>query len=257
MLMNAFRSDTRGNRKSYTWTKRFRREQAGKRQGSAAVFGLLLIISLVVLMGVTLDFGNIRVTQAEMRRAADAGAMAACWEMYDVQSQQGVEGHGPLHTAAWEGANDITSHNVVGDGTPRFHYYDVLPGAYDATTGEFDHLAANRNAVQVTLRRQSWINGELTLLFGALTGRETQSLRTTATAAMFSQIVGFNEPESGENIGILPIALDLPTWEDAVNGLSDDVFAFHGDAVDNGSDGVSEANLYPQRHGGSRQSRHG
>lgn len=60
--------------------------------------------------------------------------------------------------------------------------------------------------------------------------------------------VGFNEPESDDTIGILPIALDLPSWEDAVNGLSDDDYDFSG-SVSNGSDGVSETNLYPKGTG--------
>ncbi len=44
------------------------------------------------------------------------------------------------------------------------------------------------NAVRVTLRRQAGSNGELPLFFGSITGRQTQSLHTTATAAMFSAI---------------------------------------------------------------------
>ena len=99
------------------------------------------------------------------------------------------------------------------------------------------------------MRRQSWSNGELPLFFGGLTGRDSQSLQTTATAAMFSQIIGFNEPESGESIGILPIALDMPSWEAAVNGTSEDDYAFDGGVVGDGSDGVFEANLYPKGTG--------
>ncbi len=219
-----------------------------RRRGVVAVFGLFLIISLIVVMAVTLDFGNIRIAQNEMRRAADAAAMAACWEMYDLQSQ-GDAGNWQLNATAWEGANHVSAGNVVGDGKPQFNYSDVQIGSYDGTTREFEEGSTNPNAVQVTLHRNASINGELPLFFGAVTGRDSQQLNVSATAAMFSQIVGFNPPESGHSLEMLPIALDLESWQDAVNGTSDDSYRFSDSTVSKGSDGTSEANLYPQGTG--------
>ncbi len=248
MFKNASEFDTRGRRVGNQTAPILRFARSRNRRGAVAVFGLFLTMGLIVLVAVTLDFGNIRVAQSEMRRAVDAAAMAACWEMYDVQSQQAESDCFPLQTAAWNGANEISEHNVVGDGTPHFSNVDVHVGQYNALNQQFDPLSVDKNAVRVILRRQNWINGELPLFFGSLTGKDTQSLQTTATAAMFSQIVGFNPPEDGETIGMLPIALDLPSWEAAVNDVSDDSYAFEVN-VHNGSDGICEANLYPKGTG--------
>ncbi len=240
---------TRGKVEQLDQRKQVRRVMASRRRGVAAVLGLFLVLSLVVLMGVTLDFGNIRVAQNELQRAADAAAMAACWEVYEVQSQSPGSSQWSMRMGALQGANAISAHNVVGEGAPQLDFSDVEVGAYDAITGQFNSSSSTPNAVQLILRRQSSSNGELPLFFGGLTGRDTQSLQTTATAAMFSQIIGFNEPHSGDSIGILPIALDEPSWQDAVNGISDDDYAFSNGSVDDGSDGVSEANLYPKGTG--------
>ncbi len=248
MLNANFGLAARGQGRHSTQCTPDRFGKASTRRGAVAVFGLFLTMALIVLVAVTLDFGNIRVAQSEMRRAADAAAMAACWEMYDAQSQQTESGYWSLHTAAWNGANEISDHNVVGDGTPQISFVDVQVGQYDALNQEFNVWSADKNAVRVTLRRQNRFNGELPLFFGSLTGKDTQSLQTTATAAMFSQIVGFNQPKDGKTLDILPIALDLPSWEAAVKGVSGDSYAFDGN-VRNGSDGICEANLYPKGTG--------
>ena len=101
----------------------------------------------------------------------------------------------------------------------------------------------------MTLRRQGESNGELPLFFGAITGRESQALRTTATAAMFFAIDGFEQPKGDETRGILPIALDLPSWLDAVASQTEDNYAFINGTVQSGSDGIFETNLYPKGTG--------
>ena len=65
---------------------------ARRRRGAAAVFGLILTVSLVALMAVTIDMGHIRVAEAELQRSADASAMAACWELFDQQVSGASEG---------------------------------------------------------------------------------------------------------------------------------------------------------------------
>ncbi len=221
---------------------------AGKRRGAAAVFGLFLILSLIVLTAVTMDLGAIRVAQTELRRSADAAAMAACWEMYEHQ-QTGVTSPISLQVAAWEAANEISDHNVVGQSAPHLNFLDIEVGEFDGRSGEFHTALSNHNAVSVTVRRHPWANGELPLFFGSITGRDSQKLQMSATAAMFAAISGFTEPESDETLNILPFALDLPSWEATVAGLTDDDYAYQNGNLQNGSDGVSETNLYPKGNG--------
>jgi hypothetical protein len=212
------------------------------------VFGLFLILSLIVLTAVTMDFGAIRVAQTELRRSADAAAMAACWEMYEHQ-QARVTSTELLQVAAWEAANQISDHNVVGQSAPQLNFLDIEVGKFDGTTGEFQAALSDHNAVSLTVRRHSWANGELPLFFGSITGRDSQQLQMSATAAMFAAISGFRDPDSDDTLNILPFALDLGSWEAAVAGTSTDKYAYSLGSVQSGSDGVSETNLYPRGDG--------
>lgn len=226
-------------------TTRRQRFLASQRRGAAAVFGLVLTISLVVLMAVTLDFAHIHVAETELRRSADAGAMAACWEMFDQQVANQPEA--TVESEAKQAANEFAHANSVGQEAPQFATDDVELGTYGADQSWDTSNPSNFNAVRVTLRRQSGTNGELPLFFGSLTGRQSQSLHTTATAAMLNSISGFYEPSgSDETVEILPLALDLPSWLDAVANATDDDFAFVNGSVQSGSDGVFETNLYPK-----------
>ena len=222
---------------------------ARQRRGVAAVFGLMLTVSLVALLAVTLDFAHVHVAETELRRSADAAAMAACWEMYDQQAAEQHSDYG-IEGAATEAANVFAYSNTVGQESPQFAYEDVELGTYGVDQSWDTSAASAFNAVRVTLRRQAGSNGELPLFFGSITGRQTQSLQTTATAAMFHSIEGFYEPaESDETIDILPFALDLESWLAAVAGASDDEYANVNGSIQSGSDGIFETNLYPKGTG--------
>ncbi len=224
------------------------RRNAMQRRGAAAVLGVVLTLSLVTLTAFVIDFGHIHVAETEMRRSADAAAMAGCWEMFDQQAAENSPTDAEF--AAFQAATEAAMWNEVNGELSQFGYNDVELGNYGVDESWDTSNPAAFNAVRVTLRRQSGMNGELPLFFGDLTGRDNQSLVTEATAAMFSQISGFYEPETGdETIGILPIALDLPTWLDTIAKSTEDDFACSNGQVSSGSDGIHECNLYPKGTG--------
>lgn len=221
---------------------------ARQRRGVAALFGLILSISLVTLMAITIDFNHVHVAETELRRSADAAAMAACWEMYDQQVAENSES--TMEYAARSAADDFAYINTIGEESPQFSFDDVELGTYGLDRSWSTADPSLYNAVRVTLRRQAGTNGELPLFFGSITGRQSQSLSTTATAAMFHAVEGFEEPSDyDETVGILPIALDLPSWLDALAGSTDDDFAYVNGSVQSGSDGIQETNLYPKGTG--------
>lgn len=230
-------------------SKSIRRGFARQRRGVAAVLGLVLTLSLVVLMAFTMDYGNIHIAQSELRRSADSAAMAACWEMFDHQANG--ESAFDTEDAARESANAVANLNTVGRDALQFANDDVELGTYSADQPDaFDTSDPSAfNAVRVTLRRQSGANGELPLFFGALTGRESQSLYTTATAAMLDSVQGFYSPTNGETVEMMPFALDLPSWLDAVAGSTEDSYCYSNGGVSSGSDGIFETNLYPKGTG--------
>ncbi|TWU67614.1 pilus assembly protein TadG-related protein [Crateriforma conspicua] len=224
-----------------------RRQHPSQRRGVAAVFGLILTVSLIVLMGFVADLGYINVSRTELSRSADAAALAGCWELYESKKMSGGVGDEySVVTAAdqYSSANQVASmstelRDVAGG---------IQIGRYNPTTGSFDVSAslADSDAVRVNLAMNQSGNGEIPLFFGALTGRDSQALSVSSIAAFQKNISGFRQPtESGTTVDILPIALDLETWQQVVDGATTDNVAYVNGKIQSGSDGFFECSLYP------------
>jgi Flp pilus assembly protein TadG len=229
---------------------RTQRSQARDRQGSVTVLSLALTTVLVAVLAITLDLGYIAVSHAELRRTADASAMAACWELYDQQN----ESTNVSETSVLYAAMETASLNLVSQQSPTIgtSLNDFAIGYYDTRDGgSFSSNSSNpSNAVRVRIARHSLVNGELPLFFGAITGRSSQSIDNYAVAAMLNNISGFHLPATDSiTVEILPMALDLETWEAVVAGQTTDKFRCENGTVSNGSDGKYECNLYPQGTG--------
>ncbi len=218
-------------------------------RGAAAILGLFLLVMLATLTAITIDFGYIHVAETQLRRSADAAAMAGCWEIFANQDKDEDLDYA-LPTLVVNSANDIATKNVVGDISPILRHEDVEIGNYHPVNGWTYSSISQANAVRVTLRRGDGANSELPLLFATLTGRGSQAMQTTAVAAMMNSIDGFFEPPNVfETRGILPIALDLESWEAAVASSTVDNYQMKDGQVVSGSDGVFETNLYPKGTG--------
>ena len=216
-------------------------------RGAAAILGLFLLVGMATLTAITIDFGYIHVAETQLRRSADA--MAGCWEVFANQDEEEDLDYA-LPTLVVNSANGIAANNVVGDMSPLLTHDDVELGNYHPVNGWTYASLSETNAVRVTLRRGAGANAELPLLFAALTGRGSQAMQATAVAAMLNSIDGFTEPPNVfETRGILPIALDLESWEAAVAGSTVDNYQMKDGKVVTGSDGVFETNLYPKGTG--------
>ncbi len=235
------------DKKQISSTNGFVRRSRSARDGSALVLGLLLSIGVIGLTAVTMDLGYIRLVQTELRRSADAVAMAGCWELFEQVKASGSDDYD--YQSIEDACNGIAASNSVGEAFAALDANDLHLGHFNVDGNWSEETNLPTNAVRVTLRRESSTNGELPLFFGAITGRSSQGLYATATAAMFYEIDGFYEPESGEILNVLPIALDLETWISATSGQTGDELQFTENGVQSGSDGVHEANLYPQGTG--------
>lgn len=235
-----------------SWPRSAATRKARRRRGAAAVLGLFLSTSLIVLMAMTLDLGYISVARSEMRRSADAAAMAACWQLFDER----VKGTSDLELEQWikSAASDLAARNTVCTQSPLLsdEYSDVQLGYFNSEyPDQFDTTDPSKfNAVRVNLRRQAEVNGKVPLFFARLLNRDGQTLQASSTAAMFSAIGGFYAPASSEcNVDLLPLALDLETWDLMVAGGTPDAYRVENGVVQTGSDGIHECNLYPQGTG--------
>lgn len=225
---------------------------ARRRRGAAAVLGLFLTTALIVLMAVSIDLGYVSVARGELRRSADAAAMAACWQLFD-ERVQGTAEH-DLEQAISLAASSVAARNTICTESPLLsdEYSDVQLGYYNRETpGLFDTSDPSKfNAVRVHLRRQDAVNGEVPLFFSRLLERGGLGLQCSSTAAMSASIGGFHTPPSDDqSINLLPITLDIETWNNAIAHQTSDNFCVVDGVVQPGSDGVFECNLYPQGTG--------
>jgi len=220
-----------------------------QRTGSALVLGIVLSIGVLSITALSMDLGYVRLVQAELRRSADAIAMAGCWDLFEQYQATTVGDYD--FSSIYSACNQVAVLNPVGESFAELNSADLSIGTYHLDGSWGDEGGLPPNAVRVVLRRDDSVNGELPLFFGSLTGRHIQKLTISATAAMFHSIEGFYLPESEEALNILPIALDLETWEKALNAETKDDYQFINGMVSLGSDGCFEADLYPRGTGAS------
>lgn len=227
------------------------RRPSKRRKGSALVFSVFLVAGLLIVSAIAVDFGHINVSRSEVKRTADAAAMSACWELFD-----GVVAGNDASAVQCEiadAASSIAAQNVVSSMAPTLDANaDIEIGYYNRNEpGELDTSDSSRfNAVRIHVRQSEENQSAIPLFFGSVTGRTEQSLKARSTAALFKTISGFYAPtEAGETLDILPIALDLETWEQVCDKATQDVYSCSGGAVSSGSDGYFECSLYPKGAG--------
>ena len=223
---------------------------ASDRRGISAVFGIVLCASIFVVLAVVSDLAMINSSRTEMNRSADSSALAAAWELYEARSEGGSGIEGRVRSAA----GHYSFANAIANQTPDVGQFDgaVEIGIYQPDLDEFIPTTAfdQADAVRVHLRMINAAHGEVPLNFGGLTGRPSQPLQTTSIAAFNRHISGFETPpDEGRCIDILPIALDLETWQAMSSGSTDDRYRYVDGQVTSGSDGITECSLYPVGNG--------
>jgi hypothetical protein len=107
------------------------------------------------------------------------------------------------------------------------------------------------NMAKVTLHRDVAGTGAdrpIPLFFAPVLGIQSANAESTATAALLPGM-GFKigPGNSSMTAGILPIALDVGTWNNLMAGVGSDNFAYNPTtgAVTPGQDGILEVDLYP------------
>ncbi len=235
--------------------KKMNRKAGQARRGSALILAVALLFVLFSFLAFSIDSGFLAATKAEMRRTADASAMAGAWRLYEKL----VEG-----VALENATTDVQSvcsttaaSNAVCNAAPQLlqatgaqdinigYLADLSPSTAISSNNSFPYFA-----VQVAVRRNSSINGEVPYFFGKIFGNPGQTMDASATAVMARRISGFETPPTAaDTLNVLPFALDKQTW-DAITS-STDSYSFNQatGAVTSGSDGVREVNLYPQGTG--------
>ncbi|MEX1097820.1 MAG: pilus assembly protein TadG-related protein [Planctomycetales bacterium] len=240
-------------------TKRPRRPQWNWRRGNIVVLAAAVLVVIMGFSAFTVDVGFIALTRTQLQAASDASVLAAAQELpaafqpglgngasvavTDLARQAAVDLAG-LHRAGDRDSISVAEHDL------RFGQYRWVSGT---SSWEKAWGATPYNLVEVTLRRTTSSggagggDGPLPLFFAPVIGVETADVSTTSAAAMMPG-VGFRiVPGSGLTAGVLPIALDVQTWNALLAGSGSDDFRYNPATkqVIPGSDGILEVNLYP------------
>jgi Flp pilus assembly protein TadG len=235
-----------------------RKCQPQRRTGAIAPLTALLLIPLFGMMAFSIDVGYMVVTQAELQNAADAAALAgaeklqALYVQYNLPGQSATQQQQIFNTATtntntWDSptytAEQFASYNKAGG------VYISVPDA-DVTfwykSGSFSPQPASYptmfpNTITVVTRRDTKVNGQLSLFFGAILGTGSVSLSATSSATIYVGDVSTLQVIPGVNAHILPVALDLNVWKTFyLTGQSPD-----GTVHTNATNGMPELHVYP------------
>ena len=230
------------------------------RRGTVVVLAIAMLLIVFGIAAFTVDFGFINVTKGQIQNAADSAAHAAMQEL--------VRGIGPGATVSADTARENagqTAKTMVqqfqsGDvsSTKLSIERDLRFGrrSWDPVFGRWvqDWDAAPYNMVEVTVRRNRAAGAPLGSIFAKVFGFASFDLEARSVASV-APVTGFGLPSgSSSTIALLPIALDLTTWNNLVNQIQtgtnngfQDRYRYNSltGAVSSSADGTPEVNIYP------------
>ncbi len=222
------------------------------RSGNVLVLTALMMIPMFAAIACAVDLGYLCVVRSQLQRTADATALAAAWELCDGASLD--EATDPLYAvySARATAGQYARLNCVAGEAPALALSDVQLGYLQADGQTISLNPTAYVAASVNVRREAGQNGEVPLFFSRLLGINESAKSSQAIAVFTNSIGGFRPPTSGENLGILPLALDTGTWDGREGPDAVDEYSCNWDeatgqwVVTDGPDGIPEINLFPQ-----------
>jgi Flp pilus assembly protein TadG len=224
-----------------------------QRRGSVVVLTVFLLIGMVGCLAFALDLGFIFTARTELQRSADSAALAATSRLLEDQmatleqiTKEDATANAPAVAEQFAGLNAVSSQS------PGLGENDVVVGHFMQDAGTIDpNSNLTTNSVRVQVQRTEEQNGRIRLFFARALGVDELGLQCSATAAFWPGFSGFQMPEDGSNLGVLPIALDRETYESWITGNGDDNYSYDPDTgvITPGPDGILEVSLYPQGTG--------
>jgi Flp pilus assembly protein TadG len=255
--MNLQRGHSSGNGAGLRRIGRALRDE--RRRGSVLVLSAALLIVIFGLTAFALDIGFIALTKTQMQTASDASSLGACNELEEGLGAQPTLTMEQTLSTSRAAAQAVANANPNGglDSTYVNTTRDVRFGqaVWDPTTKQWAKSwgVSPYNMVQVTVHRDTVTEGQalgdkpLDTFFAGSLGVKTVDLQTDATAALLPGVGVSIESASGLTAGVLPITLDVPTWEALMNGVGTDNYGYDPVTkhITGNSDGVKEVNLFP------------
>lgn len=226
------------------------------RRGSVLVLAAAMLAMLFAMTAFAVDLGYLSMTKTQLQSGADSSALGAALELTNglgvaptLTPNQAAANAGTAATtlAQLHRNGDRSSTYVLPSRDMRYGQltWDSVGGKWAKTFG-----AAPYNLVEVSLRRDQGAggtDGRVPLMFGRVLGHQDAALYETAAAALLPGVGVKLSAGSTGTVGILPIALDEPTWAALMAGVGVDNYRYNAgtNTVTNASDGILEVDLYP------------
>ncbi len=230
------------------------------RQGTVIVLAACMMVVVIGIAAFTVDFALVNVTKGQVQNAADSVAHAAMQDLLNSLGPGGTITPAAAASLAQTTAAGMTRRFRSGEVsvTQLRPERDMRFGcrSWNSTTNKWDQQwgVTPYNMVEVTVRRTAAADAPLGAVFAKVLGRNSFDVEARAVASV-APATGFGLPVSSTaTIDILPIALDLTTWNSLLaqiyNGTNSGFSDQHRyntavGSVSNSTDGVPEVNIYP------------
>jgi Flp pilus assembly protein TadG len=159
-------------------------------RGTSAVLVVLCLVILLGFAALAVDVGYLLATKNELQNVADAAALAATRQLgaiyepmtYDEQTAYICD---PAEIIPI--AKSISVKNKAAGINIIINDQDIVIGQWDAAAKTLNPTLNQPDAVKVTARRQSGINGAVTTVFSKILGINNVGVFADATAALTGQ----------------------------------------------------------------------
>ncbi len=231
------------------------RNRHSQRRGTVAVLTAVMLVILLAMCAFAIDVGYLLLAKSELQRSADAAALAAAWELVDQNELTNASPISTLVANARSTASQFGALNPVLKHSPEIPDANIVVGHladFTDPTLSIDTSGINfPNIVQVKVSRTSSQNGTVPFFLASILGIDSAAAEATSTAAILTSFNGFRAPSDGGNLGMLPFALDVETWDAMIGGAGTDDWTWNASTsqIEAGPDGILEINLCPQGTG--------
>lgn len=217
-------------------------------KGTVIVLVALFMTVFILIFAVVIDIGLIYKTKKDMQEAANAAALAGAAKLITPAGTAPDLAAVRTQTLAFASYNQLAVDRNDANTTTGGVVIGSIPdpkGTIDASN-DFAATTTNPNSVQVTVKRNSDINGPLSLLFGGVTGQSQAFLSAKATASVIkTPIIGFDAP-TGTKLMMLPFTCIDTYWTTSTDGSGDtDAYKVVNGVVSSGADGIPEVSIFP------------
>jgi len=154
------------------------------RKGSVTITVALLLVVLIGFAALAVDVGYMMVKRNELQNTADAAALGAAGALGSIYSTMTYSAQQDY--VSDPAAIDPVAQALASSMSLSIPNSDITIGQWNPTTNVFTPGLANPDAVMVTARRDSTVNGPVPTFLAGVIGINSYPVSATATAAFTS-----------------------------------------------------------------------